>query len=77
LVGGKIMAYLAFEKVVEVGYDPDNVVAVDINEDNVTAAVFVGGALEGVFQDRDRPRQDRYSLFREEEEDITGEINKR
>jgi len=45
--GGKIIAYLVFEKVVEVGYDPDNVVAVDINEDNVTAAVFVKGTLVG------------------------------
>jgi len=44
---GRITAYLAFEKVVEVGYDPDNVVAVDINEDNVTAAVFVKGVLVG------------------------------
>jgi len=44
---GKIMAYLAFERIAEVGYDPDNIVAVDINEDNVTAAVFVGGALVG------------------------------
>jgi len=31
----------------EVSYDPDNVVAVDINEDSVTAAVFVKGTLEG------------------------------
>jgi len=44
---GRITAYLVFEKVVEVGYDPDNVVAVDINEDNVTAAVFVRGVLVG------------------------------
>jgi len=34
----------------EVGYDPDNVVAVDINEDNVTVAVFVRGVLEGFFR---------------------------
>jgi len=44
---GKIMAYLAFERIAEVGYDPDNIVAVDINEDNVTAAVFVKGVLVG------------------------------
>jgi len=31
----------------EVSYDPDNIVAVDINEDNITAAVFVRGALVG------------------------------
>jgi len=47
VVGGKIIAYLVFERTAEVSYDPDNIVAVDINEDNVTAAVFVGGALEG------------------------------
>jgi len=45
--GGRITAYLAFEKVAEVSYDPDNIIAVDINEDNVTAAVFVRGVLEG------------------------------
>jgi len=44
---GRITAYLAFERIAEVSYDPDNVVAVDINEDNVTAAVFVKGVLEG------------------------------
>jgi len=76
VVEGMIMAYLAFEKVAKVSYDPDNIVSVDINEDNVTAAVFVGGVLEGVFQDRDRPREDRYSVFREEEEDIAWKINK-
>jgi len=47
LDGGKIMAYLAFERTAEVSYNPDNIVAVDINEDNVTAAVFVGGVLVG------------------------------
>jgi len=46
ILGGKIMAYLAFEKVAEVSYDPNNIVAVDINEDNVTTAVFVRGVLE-------------------------------
>jgi len=34
----------------EVSYDPDNIAAVDINEDNVTAAVFVRGTLEGFFR---------------------------
>jgi len=47
ILGGKIMAYLAFERTAEVSYDPDNIVAVDINEDNVTAAVFVKGVLVG------------------------------
>jgi len=47
VVDGRVMAYLAFERIAEVSYDPDNVVAVDINEDNVTAAVYVRGILEG------------------------------
>jgi len=47
VVDGRITAYLSFKRVAEVGYDPDNVVAVDINEDNVTAAVFVKGVLVG------------------------------
>jgi len=47
VANGRIMAYLAFEKVAEVGYDSDNVVSVDINEDNVTAAVFLKGILVG------------------------------
>jgi len=47
---GRITAYLAFKRTAEVSYDPDNIVAVDINEDNVTAAVFVGGVLEGFFR---------------------------
>jgi len=32
------------------GYDPDNIVAVDINEDNVTAAVFLKRVLKGFFR---------------------------
>jgi len=44
---GKIIAYLAFKRIAEVSYDPDNIVAVDINEDNVTVAVFVKGVLVG------------------------------
>jgi len=47
ILGGKIMAYLAFKRTAEVSYDPDNVIAVDINEDNVTAAIFVKGVLVG------------------------------
>jgi len=45
--GGRITAYLAFKRIAEVSYDPDNIVAVDINEDNVTVAVFVKGVLVG------------------------------
>jgi len=50
VTNGRIMTYLAFKRIAEVSYDPDNVIAVDINEDNVTAAVFVGGVLAGFFR---------------------------
>mgnify|MGYP000125261860 CR=1 FL=1 len=40
LVGRKIVAYLTFTKSLEIEYDPGNVIAVDVNENNVTIAVF-------------------------------------
>ncbi len=40
LNGKKIIIYLTFMKNFEVMYDPSNVVAVDVNENNVTVAVF-------------------------------------
>jgi len=48
LVGGKIIAYPAFKKVAEVSYDPDNINAVDINEDNVTVAMLLKEVLGGL-----------------------------
>jgi len=46
VVGRRILLYLVFEKSVEVGYNPDNVVAVDVNENNVALAVFIDGKLK-------------------------------
>jgi len=45
VVGGKTLVYLTLEKNFDVEYSPDNVVAVDINENNVTLAVFVDRRL--------------------------------
>jgi len=47
---GKLFVYLAFKKDFEVAYNPRNVVAVDINENNVTAAVFKEGKLSEVYR---------------------------
>ncbi|MCC6020422.1 MAG: transposase [Thermoproteaceae archaeon] len=44
------VAYLTFKRDFDVDPDPRNVVAVDVNENNVTAAVFVGGVLRGVLR---------------------------
>jgi IS605 OrfB family transposase len=43
--GRRMLAYLAFSRSFEILYDPSNVVAVDVNENNVTIAVFRGGML--------------------------------
>jgi len=43
LIGRKVIVYLAFTKHFEVEYDPRNAVAVDVNENNVTIAVFKSG----------------------------------
>jgi len=40
LNGRKVIIYLTFTKNFEVAYNPNNVVAVDVNENNVTLAVF-------------------------------------
>jgi len=48
--GKRWVAYLTFKRDFNVDPDPRNVVAVDVNENNVTAAVFVGGALREVWQ---------------------------
>jgi transposase len=45
ILGRKVVAYLTFTREFEVGYDPRNVVAVDVNENNVTIALFKGGVL--------------------------------
>ena len=38
--GRKVIIYLTFTKNFEIAYNPNNVVAVDVNENNVTLAVF-------------------------------------
>jgi IS605 OrfB family transposase len=49
-LGRKVVAYLTFTREFEVGYDPRNVVAVDVNENNVTIALFKGGVLSDVYR---------------------------
>jgi len=44
------VAYLTFKRDFDVDPDPRNVVAVDVNENNVTAAAFVGGVLREVWR---------------------------
>jgi transposase len=50
LSGGKILVYLTLTKEFEVSYNPDNSVAVDINENNVTLAVFVDRRLHEIYR---------------------------
>ena len=50
ILGRKVIVYLTFIKSVEVSYDPKNVVAVDVNENNVTVALFKGGVLADVYR---------------------------
>ncbi len=48
--GKRWIAYLTFKRDFDVSPDPRNVVAVDVNENNITAAVFVGGGLKEVWR---------------------------
>jgi len=50
LSSGKILVYLTLTKEFEVSYNPDNAVAVDINENNVTLAVFVDRELHEIYR---------------------------
>jgi len=50
LANGKILAYLTFRKDFEVVYNPGNIIAVDVNENNVTLALFRDGGLSGVYR---------------------------
>ncbi len=50
LTGGRILIYLTFTKEFEVSYNPDNSVAVDINENNVTLAVFIDRRLHEIYR---------------------------
>jgi IS605 OrfB family transposase len=49
-MGKRWVAYLTFKRDFNVDPDPRNVVAVDVNENNVTAAVFVDGRLREVWR---------------------------
>jgi transposase len=50
LTDGKILVYLALTREFEIYYNPDNSVAVDINENNITLAVFVGRKLHEIYR---------------------------
>jgi hypothetical protein len=50
VLGRRVVVYLSFTREFEVGYDPRNVVAVDVNENNVTIALFKGGVLSDVYR---------------------------
>lgn len=48
--GREILVYLTFKKDFEVTYNPRSVVSVDVNENNVTLAVFRDGKLSEVYR---------------------------
>jgi hypothetical protein len=50
LTDGKILVYLTLAREFEIYYNPDNVVTADINENNVTLAVFVGRRLHEIYR---------------------------
>jgi IS605 OrfB family transposase len=50
ILGRKVVVYLSFTKSFEVDYDPGNVVAVDVNEHNITIAPFKDGVLSDVYR---------------------------
>jgi len=50
ILGRKIVVYLSFTRELEVGYDNGNAVAVDVNENNVTIALFKNGSLTDVYR---------------------------
>ena len=50
IAGGRILVYLTFTKEFEASYNPDNSVAVDINENNVTLAMFIDRRLHEIYR---------------------------
>ena len=50
LTDGKILVYLTLVREFEISYNPDNSVAVDINENNVTLAVFIDRRLHEIYR---------------------------
>jgi IS605 OrfB family transposase len=50
VLGRKVVVYLSFTREFEIGYDPRNVVAVDVNENNATVALFKDGTLADIYR---------------------------
>jgi hypothetical protein len=50
ILGKKVVVYLSFTREFEIGYNPRNVVAVDVNENNATVALFKDGTLADVYR---------------------------
>jgi transposase len=50
LTDGKILVYLTLVREFEISYNPDNAVAIDINENNVTLAVFIDRRLHEIYR---------------------------
>jgi putative transposase len=50
LSSGKILVHLTLTKESEISYNPDNAVAVDLNENNVTLAVFIDRRLHEIYR---------------------------
>lgn len=48
--GRRVFIYLTFVKDFEISYNPGNVAAVDVNEDNVTLALFRDGKLHSIYR---------------------------
>jgi putative transposase len=48
--GRRVLAYITFVKVYAILYDKTNVIAVDVNENNITIAVFKNGVLVEVIR---------------------------
>ncbi len=48
--GRRVTVYLTFRRDFEISYDPGNVVVVDVNENNVTIALFEDGVLVDVYR---------------------------
>ncbi len=68
LINGRILIYLALTKEFEISYNPDNAIAVDINKNNATLAVFVGRKLHEIYRIETSIGK-IVSIFRETEED--------
>jgi putative transposase len=48
--GRRVLAYITFVKVYAILYDKKNVIAVDVNENNITIAIFKNGVLVEVIR---------------------------